>query len=102
MAQLVYSSKTMKPIKLRKISDEELAELGELYDKTKEVRVRTRAQMILLATEQKLTAPQIGKIVRKDDQTVRRWIKRYNAEGINGLFDAPRPGTPGTGGHFTG
>ena len=79
---------------LRKLSKKELAELDELYRHTKEVRIRTRAQMILLAAEQQLTAPQIAKIVRKDDQTVRNWLKRYNAEGLNGLFDAPRPGTP--------
>lgn len=72
----------------------ELNELDELYHQTKQVRVRTRAQMILLAVEQQMTAPQIAQIVRKNDQTVRRWIKRYNAEGVNGLFDAPRPGTP--------
>ena len=72
----------------------ELNELDELYHQTKQVRVRTRAQMILLAVEQQMTAPQIAQIVRKNDQTVRRWIKRYNAEGVNGLFDAPRPGAP--------
>ena len=85
----------MKPIKLRVINDNESTELSELYDKTKEARVRTRAQMILLAAEQKLTAPQIAKIVRKNEQTVRRWIRRYNAEGVNGLLDAPRSGAPG-------
>ncbi|MCB0171888.1 MAG: helix-turn-helix domain containing protein [Anaerolineae bacterium] len=85
----------MKPIKLRAISDDESTELSELYNKTKEAGVRTRTQIILLAAEQKLTAPQIAKIVRKNDQTVRRWIKRYNAEGVNGLFDAPRSGAPG-------
>lgn len=82
----------MKPIELQPISEEELTALGELYDKTKKVRIRTRAQMILLAAEQKLTAPQIAKIVRKNDQTVCRWLKRYKTEGINGLFDVPRPG----------
>ena len=82
------------PIRLRKLSEKEVIELDELYRHTKEVRIRTRAQIILLAAEQKLTAPQIAQIVRKDDQTVRNWLKRYNAEGINGLLDVPRPGTP--------
>ncbi|MCB9098813.1 MAG: helix-turn-helix domain-containing protein [Anaerolineales bacterium] len=84
----------MNPIEIRPLSQMELNELDELYHQTKQVRVRTRAQMILLAVEQQMTAPQIAQIVRKNDQTVRRWIKRYNAEGVNGLFDAPRPGTP--------
>jgi transposase len=88
---MVYTE-NMKPIELRQVSQEELTELDELYRKTKEVRIRTRVQMILLAAEQHLTAPQIAQIVRKNDQTVRRWFKRYNAEGINGLWDAPRPG----------
>jgi transposase len=41
-----------------------------------------------------MTAPKIGQIVRKNEQTVRRWIKRFNAEGLNSLFDAPRPDSP--------
>ena len=85
----------MKPIELKEINQKEQQELSELYDQTKEVRIRTRAQMILLASEEKLTAAQIGKIVRKDEQTVRRWIKRYNAEGIKGIYDAPRSGARG-------
>jgi transposase len=89
-----YTTSMRPPIRLRKLNKKELAELDELYRQTKDVRVRTRAQMILLAAEQQLTAPQIAKIVRKDDQTVRNWLKRYNAERINGLFDAPRAGTP--------
>ena len=94
MGSLAYTVETMTPIELCPLSDEELTELSELYNKTKQARIRTRTQMILLAAEQKLTAPQIAKIVRKNEQTVRRWIKRYNAEGINGLLDIPRPGTP--------
>jgi|SRR5579875_323337 transposase len=33
-------------------------------------------------------------IVREDDQTVRNWLKRYLAEGIEGLKDRPMPGAP--------
>jgi transposase len=54
--------------------------------------MRTRAQAILLAGEQNMLAPEIAKIVRKDEETVRTWLKRYRAEGIAGLADAPRPG----------
>ena len=70
----------MKPISVRELTQNELDELHTLYDKTKEVRMRTRAQMVLLSAEQNMTAQQIGQIVRKNEQTVRRWIKRYNAE----------------------
>lgn len=84
----------MKPIKVRELVKDELKELETLYRETKVVRIRTRVQMILLAVEQSMTAPQIAKIVRKNEQTVRRWIKRFNSEGINGLFDEPQPGAP--------
>jgi transposase len=83
------------PIQVRELNKGELEELQSLYDKTKDVRIRTRTQMILLAVEENMTAPEIGQIVRKNDQTVRRWVRRFNAEGINGLYDVPRPGSPG-------
>jgi transposase len=50
--------------------------------------------MILLAGEQGLKVPQIALIVRESEATVLRWLKRYLAEGIEGLQDAPRPGRP--------
>jgi transposase len=84
----------MNPIKLRQLSDSELTELSAVYDETKDVKMRTRTQAILLAAEQNMSAPEIAKIVRKDEQSVRRWLKRYNQEGINGLSDAPRSGGP--------
>ena len=50
--------------------------------------------MILLATEKEMRAPEIAELVRKNEQTVRRWLKRYRQEGINGLSDEPRSGGP--------
>lgn len=82
------------PIQVRNTSPEELKELETLYRQTRDVRIRERTQIILLALEQGMTAPQIGTIVRRNDQTVRTWIRRFNAEGIIGLYDAPRPGAP--------
>ena len=82
------------PLRLSPLSSEQIDELHELYRTTKEVRLRTRAQMILLASEQGMTAPAIAGIVRENDQTVRNWLKRYEAEGVDGLTDAPRPGSP--------
>ena len=49
---------------------------------------------MLLAAEQRMTAPAIAAIVREDDQTVRNWLKRWMAEGIEGLKDRPMPGSP--------
>jgi transposase len=84
----------MRPIRLNGLSPEQLRELDELYHRTRGVRMRTRAQMILLAAEQGLAAAEIATIVRQDEGTVRRWFTRYLAEGIEGLSDAPRSGAP--------
>lgn len=84
----------MKPIEVRPLTTAELTQLDELYRRTKNVRIHNRVQMILLSAEGKMTAPQIAKIVRQDEQTVRRWMKRFNAEGISGLSDEPKSGAP--------
>jgi transposase len=72
----------------------QIEELDYLYRTTKVPRLRTRAQMVLLSAEQRLKIPQIAAIVRESEATVGRWLKRYLAEGLNGLQDAPRPGRP--------
>lgn len=82
----------MKPLHLNALPAEQLGELDSLYHTTKSSRVRTRVQIVLLAAEQGLLVPQISGIVRLDEETVRRWLKRFHAEGINGLADRPRPG----------
>ena len=82
----------MKPIEVPPLNEEQLAELEELYRKTKTPRYRTRAQMVLLSAEQGFKAEEIAQIVRESHVTVLRWLKRYMAEGVKGLEDAPRPG----------
>lgn len=84
----------MRPIRIRDLAPEQLVELENLYRTTRDARLRTRTQMVLLAAEQHLTAAQIAKIVRSSEETVRRWLKRYLAEGIEGLRDVPQPGAP--------
>ncbi len=49
---------------------------------------------MLLAVEQAMTAPRIAEIFRENDGTVRTWLRRYEAEGTEGLSDRPRPGGP--------
>jgi len=84
----------MKAIRLPPLSREQLQELDDIYRKTNDPRLRTRAQIILLAAERQLVAQDIAEIVRLSDEAVRKWLKRYMAEGIEGLRDQPRPGTP--------
>lgn len=84
----------MRPLELAPLSQAQLDELDILYRTTKDVRLRTRAQMILLAAEQTMSAPIIAALVRETDQTVRNWLKRYQAEGLEGLKSKPQPGPP--------
>jgi transposase len=83
-----------KPLEIPELTAAEAEALDTLYRTTRDVRLRTRAQMVLLAGEQRLTAPAIARIVREDEQTVRTWLKRWLAEGIEGLKDRPMPGGP--------
>jgi transposase len=83
-----------EPIRLPELTPEAIQELDTLYRATRDVRLRARSQMVLLAAEQSLTAPAIARIMRVDEDTVLLWLKRYLAEGINGLADRPRPGGP--------
>jgi transposase len=84
----------MRPIQLPPLPPLQSKALDHLYRTTKDPRLRTRAQMVLLSAEQRLKIPQIAVIVRESEATVLRWLKRYVAEGLNGLRDAPRPGRP--------
>lgn len=75
------------------LSPEQLQELEHLY-RTADGRVRIRALIVLLAAEQQRKVPEIAVLLRYDEETVRRWLHRYAAEGIQSLEDAPRSGAP--------
>lgn len=76
------------------LTSEELAALDQVYQTTKDVRLRTRSQIVLLAGERRLSVSNIAAIVRQSEQTVRNWLQRYPAEGLEGLSDEPRSGAP--------
>jgi transposase len=86
----------MPPFHLPPLADRERIELDELYRTTKDPRLRTRAQMVFLSADQHMKVQAIAPIVRESEATVRRWLKRYHAEGANGLSDEPRPGRRAT------
>ena len=82
----------MQPIRLRTLSDEEHHALDAFYRAERSARLKLRALAILLAAERDLVAAEIAELIRSSESSVRRWIKRFNAEGLDGLRDAPRPG----------
>jgi predicted transcriptional regulator len=64
----------MRPIRIPALNPELLDALEQLYRTTRDARVRTRAQMVLLAAERRMTAAEIAEIVRASEETVRRLI----------------------------
>src|SRR5438105_12223622 len=60
-------------------------------------REAARAVMVLLS-QHGLPPSQIAELLDCHPATVRRWIGRFNAEGMAGLADRPRSGRPALGG----
>ncbi len=56
-----------------------------------------RAVMVLLSLHE-LPSAQIAALLDCHPATVRRWIGRFNEEGLAGLADRPRSGRPRLGG----
>ena len=65
-----------KPLEIRELTAAEPEALVALYRRTREVRLRTRAQIVRLAGEQRRTAPAITRVAWEDAQTVRRRLQR--------------------------
>jgi transposase len=83
-------------VRLRDLTGEELTMIERLaHSRTAEARVVERAQIIWHA-RQGLAAPAIAAELGLHAQTVRQWIKRFNAAGLEGLADQPRGGRPAT------
>lgn len=55
--------------------------------------ISTRLQAIILARGGQ-TAPQIAAAVGVTRRPVQYWVRRYNMQGVSGLFDRPRSGQP--------
>ena len=83
-------------IRLRELSNEERTMIDRLaHSRTAEARVVERARIIWHA-HHGLAAPAIAIELGVHAQTVRQWIKRFNAAGLEGLADQPRGGRPAT------
>lgn len=83
-----------KPVELRPLTEEELESLQRLSRMRKAPnRLVERARMVLWAHQGKSPA-QITTELGRHRQTVYRYLKRFNARGLAGLDDEPRPGRP--------
>jgi transposase len=84
------------PLMLRSLTAEEARELERLArSQTTEARLRDRARVCWLSYQGQRVS-QIVPVVGLSDWTVRKWLKRVNAQGLAGLQDRARAGRPPT------
>jgi transposase len=79
---------------LRPLTDEEARAIDRLaHSRTEPARAVERAQIVLRA---RLGArvPAIARALGITEATVRLWLKRFDAGGVDALADAPRSGRP--------
>ena len=69
------------------------ADLVEAARRERDGRIRTRILAIRYMQEGH-TAPEAAKVFPISDTQLRMWVRRYDAEGLEGLRARPRPGRP--------
>ncbi len=85
-----------KPLTLRPLTaGEELALDRLARSRTEPARAVERARIVRLA-HQGRRVPAIAREAGASGATVRLWLKRFNAAGLDGLVDAARVGRPPT------
>jgi transposase len=83
-------------LRVRTVSDEEKEELGRMArSRTVGAGLVRRARIVVHALEG-LKAPEIGARMDLCGATVRHWLKRFNARGLEGLREDVRSGRPPT------
>lgn len=79
-------------IYVRLLAEDEYRELKEM--KRKEIgRVSQRAHMIILSAK-RWAVPRIATLFEVSPATVRSWIRKFETEGPQGLYDEDRSGRP--------
>ena len=85
-----------KALRVRELTGEEAEVVRRVaHSRTEPARRVERARIIWLARSGR-TAAAIGPELGLGTDTVRLWLKRFNAEGLDGLRDRPRSGRPAT------
>ena len=75
------------------LDDRQRVEVERRYAAARDAETRTRYQMILLAADGK-PAPQIGWLVRRSEDTVRRVLRRFLHDGLDAVPRRRSPGRP--------
>ena len=82
--------------RVRALTAEEPASIRRLaQSRTDPARLVERARLIWLGSQGQ-RVPAIATALRLSEATVRQWLKRLNAPGVEGVPDQPRAGRPPT------
>jgi transposase len=83
-----------QPLKLRALTAEEEGVIHTLVrSRVASVRLVERAKIIEQASCGR-SIPHIAQSMQLNEKTIRKWFKRFGEQGLAGLEDAPRSGTP--------
>jgi len=89
---IVYMPK--KPKIIKHVTREELE---DMYKREKNSRVKERLLAILHLYEEK-NIPEVSKIIKRSESSIKRWLKKWNKEGYDGLIPelkgGPKPKLP--------
>jgi transposase len=80
------------PLRLT-LDDAARAALEDRFEATSDAETRLRYHMLLLLSEGRTPAA-VGRLVRRSPATVRRVLRRYQADGPDGVPHRPHPGQP--------
>jgi transposase len=93
---MYHTRQVSDALQVRSLTPDELDTVRHLsQSRTAAARTVERAKIIWLASQGR-GVPAIARDLHLNDDTVRLWLKRFNAEGLDGLRDRPRAGRPAT------
>lgn len=76
---------------VRSLSEKERTQLDKMIAGPKTEAMGTRAHIVLLSS-QGYNSTEIASLVGRHPASVRKWIHRFNEQGISSLINAPSPG----------
>ena len=76
---------------VRPLSEEERSHLDKMIAESEPETLSTRAHIVLLSS-QGYSSTGIASLVGRHPASVRKWVHRFNKQGITSLTNAPSPG----------